>query len=69
MLSQAFYVVIGRGISSLGHDIEVVDGLNSIGKMFLFQLISTLQFTSAKVYDTQIVMHTGTHASDDSLHR
>ena len=37
MLSQAFYVIIDRGISAPGHVKEVVYGLNDIAKRFLFQ--------------------------------
>ena len=43
MFSRAFSVIIYRGISTPGHGIEVVDGLNDIYKRFLFQSISTLQ--------------------------
>ena len=66
-MSQAFYVVIGCFISELGHYREVLDGLNTIDKRFIFQLISTVQLMVAKNYDTQIVMHTGTFTYDVSL--
>ena len=69
MLSQYFSVIIERGISAPGHGREVVDGLNSIDKMFLFQLVSTVQFTGENFYDTHMVIHTGTHTSDGSLDR
>ena len=36
-------------------------------KMFLFQLMTTVQLQDEKLYDTQMVMHTGTHTSDVSL--
>ena len=58
MLSQAFSVIIYRGISAPGHVRELVDGLNAILKSFLFQLISTVQFPGEKGYDTYIVIHT-----------
>ena len=67
MLSKAFSVIIDHGISARGHDREVLDGLNAIEKRFLFQLLSTVKLTGAKGYDTQMVMHTGTRASDVSL--
>ena len=67
MLSQAFSVIIDRGISAPGNGREVVDGLNAIDKMFLLQLMTTVQLPGAKSYDTQMVMHTGTHTSDVSL--
>ena len=56
MLWHAFYVIIARGISALGHDREVVDGLSDTKKKFIFQLMSTVQLTGAKMYDTQIVI-------------
>ena len=60
MLSQAFYVIFDRGISSPRHGREVVDGLNAIEKRFLFQLMSTLQLPGAEGYDTQMVINTVT---------
>ena len=50
MLSQAFYVIIYRVTSELGHVIEVVDGLNTIDKSFIFQLMATFQLPGAKKY-------------------
>ena len=52
MLSQAFSVIIDRGISAPVHGREVIDGLNSIDKRFLIQFISTVQLMGAKGYDT-----------------
>ena len=49
MLSQAFYVIIERGTSFIGHGRQVVDGLNSILKRFLIQLMSSVQISYAKV--------------------
>ena len=51
MLSQAISVIIDRGTSAPGHDKEVVDGLNCIGKRFPFHLMSTVQLTGEKGYD------------------
>ena len=48
---------------------EVIDSLNAIGKSFIFQLMPIVQLTGAKGYDTHMVMHTGTCASDVSLAR
>ena len=67
MLSQAFSVILDCGISEPVHGIEVVDGLNAIGKRFLFRLILTVQFPGDQFYDTQMVMHTVTSTSDVSL--
>ena len=60
-------VIIDSGMISPGHGIEVLDGINAIGKRFIFQLMSTMQLTGAKSYDTQMVMHTETCTSDVSL--
>ena len=48
MLTQKFYVIIDGGISALVHGREVLYGLNSIVKRFLFQLISTVKLTGDK---------------------
>ena len=69
MLSQAFYVIIDRGISAPGNSREVVDDINTIDKRFLFHIISTVKFLGAKGYDTQMIIHTGTHLYDVSLAR
>ena len=51
VLSQAFSVVIDRGISAPGHNRYVVYGLNTIEKRFLFQLMSTVQLLCATLKD------------------
>ena len=53
MLSQAYSVIIDRGICAPGYGWEVVYGLNAIHKKFLFQSMSTV--------------NTGTFTSDVSL--
>ena len=69
MLSQDFYGIIERGIIASVHGREVVDGLNTLDKRFIFQLMSTVQLPGEKRYYTQMVMHTGTHTYDVSLAR
>ena len=69
MLSQAFYVIIDRGISAPGHVRELVYLLNIIDKRFILKLMSIVKLTGAKVYNTEIVIHTGTCAYDVSLAR
>ena len=61
MLLQSFSVIIYRGISAPGNGREVVDSLNAFDKMILFQWMLTMKLTGEKGYDTQMVMHTGTH--------
>ena len=48
MLSQSFSVIIDRDICSPVHGKEVVDDLNAIYNMFLFQLISIVQLPGEK---------------------
>ena len=69
ILSQAFYGIIDCGITEPGHYIEVIDGLNAIYKMFLFQLMSTMKLLGKKCHDTHMVMHNGIHTSDVILAR
>ena len=69
MLLQEFYVIIDRGISETWYLIKVVDELNAIDKSFLFKLMSTVQLTGKKWYDSQMVIHTGTCTYDVSLAR
>ena len=58
---------IDRSISSPGHGRELVDGINATNNIFLFQLLSTVQLPDAKIYDTHMVMQTGTRTSNVSL--
>ena len=54
MLSQAFYVIIDRGVISPVNATEAVDGLDATKQCFIFQLTSTAQSPSAKMYDTHM---------------
>ena len=49
MLSQDVSVSVDHGISATGHGRELLYILNAIEKSFLFQLMSTVQLTGAKV--------------------
>ena len=69
MLSQGFSVMIYCGIIAPGQRREVIYGLNATDKRFLFKLISTVELTGAKGYDTHMVIHTISHTSDVSLAR
>ena len=63
ILLQAFSVVIDHGASVPGHGREVLDGINYIDKIFIFQLISTMPLIGAKGCDTQMFVHTVTRTS------
>ena len=54
MLSQAFYVIIDRGVISPVNSTEAVDGLDATKQCFIFELTSTAQSPSAKMYDTHM---------------
>ena len=69
MLSQTFYLIIENGISVLGPVREVLDGLNATGKMFLPQLMSTVQLPVTKMYDKQMVIYYTTSTNDASRSR
>ena len=43
--SKSHSIIIDWGISAPGHGKEVVDGLNSIDKCYMYQLISNVQLT------------------------
>ena len=42
VLSQHHSIIFYQGISAPGHGKEVVDGLNSIDKRYMYQLMSTV---------------------------
>ena len=45
----------------------MVDGLNATDKQFIFQLMTTLQLTGSKDYDTHMEMHSAIHKSNFGL--
>ena len=67
MMTQAFYVIIERGIIATGHGREVLYSLNATGKRFILKLTLTMKLPGEKGYETQMVIHTGIRTSDVSL--
>ena len=67
VLSQRHSIIFYWGISAPGHGKEVVGGLNTIGKRYMYQLISTVQLPGSKTFDSQVLMHYCTHKKDFSL--
>ena len=61
VMSQCYSVMIDRGISAPENVKEVVDGLNTHYKRYIFQLMSNIQLTGSKTFDSQILMHSFTH--------
>ena len=58
-MSQCYYIIIDRGISTPGHGKEVVDGLNTVDKCYIYKLMSKVQLPVSVIFDSQIVIHTG----------
>ena len=67
MLSQAYYVIIYRGVIAPGHGIKVVDGINDTRKQFLLQLMKTVKLPGSKGYEIQMVMQFATYTADVRL--
>ena len=65
--SQYFTIKIDRGISAPGNGKEVVDGLNTIEKRYIYQLMSNVQLTGSRTFDLHILMHSFTPKNDVSL--
>ena len=66
-LVQPYCVIIDRCVNVPGNGREVVDVINTNDKIFLFQLITTMQLTGSKGYNTHMLMHYETSTHDASL--
>ena len=60
VLSQHHSIIFDRDIGAPGHVKEVVYGLNSIYKRYMYQLMYTVQLPVSKIFDSQILMHSCT---------
>ena len=49
---QYYSIIVDRGISAPGHGKEVVDGLNAINKLYIYQLMSNVQLPGSKIFDS-----------------
>ena len=67
VLSQGHSIIFNWGISEPGYVKEVIDGLNAIDKRFMYQLMSNVQLTGSKTFDSQILMHSCTQKNDVGL--
>ena len=67
VMAQCHSIIIDRGISAPGNGKEVVDGLNSVNKRYIYQLMFTVQLPGSIIFDSQIKIHTGTKKEDVSL--
>ena len=60
VMLQCYSIIFDRGISESGHGKEVVYGINTVDKRYIYQLMSTVQLPGSFIFDSQIQMHTGT---------
>ena len=67
VLSQSHSIIIDLGISAPGHGKEVVDGLNAIEKLYMYQLMSNVQLPGPRTFDSHILMNSCTPKNDVSL--
>ena len=66
-MSQYHSIIIDQGISVPGHGKEVVDGLIAIEKRYIYQLMSNVQHTGSRTFDSQMLMHSCTQKNDVGL--
>ena len=64
VLSLCHSIIFDRGISAAGYGREMVDGLNSIDKRFMYKLMSTVQLPGSNFFDSHIPMHSCTEKKD-----
>ena len=67
IISQTYSIIIDRGISEPGNGKEVVDGINSVDKCYIYQLMSRVQLPGSVRFDSHIKIYTGTENKDISL--
>ena len=67
ILSQCYSNIIDPGISEHVHGKDAVDGLNTIYKRYIYQLMSNVQLPGSKTFDSQILMHSCTENNYVSL--
>ena len=67
VLYQCYSVIIDCGISKPKHGKEVVDGLNSIDKRYIYQLMSIFQLPGSKLFDSRTLMHSCTENNGASI--
>ena len=60
-------IITDRGISAPGNRKEVVDGLNTVDKRYMYKLMSKVQLPGSVRFNSQIKMNTGTENKDVSL--
>ena len=69
VMSQCYSIIIDLGISAPGYGKEVVYGLNSVDKRYIYQLMSTVKLPVSNRFYSQMQIHTGNQKCDVSLAR
>ena len=64
LFSKAFNRIIYTDVSAPGHGKKVADRINATYKSLIFHLMSNLQLTSSRRFDTKTSMHTSTNNAD-----
>ena len=62
-----YSVIIDHVISATRYGKEVADGLNTIYKRYIYQLMSNVQLPRSKIFDLQILIHSITQNNDFSM--
>ena len=57
VMSQTDSIIIYHGISAPGHGEEVVDGINAVGKRYIYQLMSKVNLPGSFRFYSQIKLH------------
>ena len=67
VLSQSHSIIFDRVIIASRHVKEVVGGLNSIDKRYMYQLMSNVQLPGSITFDSQVLMNSCTPKNDFSM--
>ena len=67
VMSQCYSIIIDWGISAPWHGKYVVEVINSVNNIYIYQLMSTVQLPGSNIFDSQMQMHTGNQKYDVSL--
>ena len=60
MLAHTYNIITNSSFGAPGHGEEIIYGLNTTYKSFIYMLISTVQLSSSKNHDKQMAMHIST---------
>ena len=60
MLAHTYNIITNISVGAPGHGEEIIYGLNTTDKSFIYMLIATVKLSSSKNHDKQMAMHTST---------